>query len=62
MQRDAEEDDEMVVEVRCWTYPAECPLGSPPSPGRKPYGGQPERKRSRLRNGPLGQMGDDGEL
>lgn len=60
MQRDAEEDDEVLVEVRSWTYLAECDLGSPPSPGRKRGGGQQERKRSTLRNGPLGQTGDDG--
>ncbi|XP_039209577.1 cyclic nucleotide-gated cation channel beta-1 isoform X3 [Crotalus tigris] len=56
VQRDAEEDDEVLVEVRSWTYLAECDLGSPPSPERKHGGGQEERKREASNVGTLGQL------
>ncbi|XP_070617752.1 cyclic nucleotide-gated channel beta-1-like [Erythrolamprus reginae] len=51
MERDAEDDGEILVEVRCWSYLPEYHLGSPPSPERKHYGGQQERRRREASSG-----------
>ncbi|XP_058010723.1 cyclic nucleotide-gated cation channel beta-1 isoform X6 [Ahaetulla prasina] len=55
MERDAEDDGEIQVEVRCWSYLPEYHLGSPPSPARKRRGGQQERREA-SNGGTLGQL------